>query len=191
MAIRAYQLLSEQKMLKGEDLDYRICHLDVMFSTQLIWRIENYRSLFNEAKMGKRLTVFSPPFYSFKNGYRMAASIALYGDGSGKAKHNSIFVTILRGEHDSLLHWPFACQVTFTMIDQKPSTEQRENVVVSLKPNITKENRPFLGRPSGERNPSFGIQKFVSLEDMKTKDFVKDDTCFVRVDLNIEDVPKI
>jgi hypothetical protein len=63
--------------------------------------------------------------------------------------------------------------------------------VANLKPNITNENRPFIGRPTGDRNPSFGIQKFVSLDDMKDKEFVKHDTCFIRVDLDIEDVPKL
>ncbi len=60
-----------------------------------------------------------------------------------------------------------------------------------LRPVSTKKNRPFLGRPTGERNPSFGVQKFVSLSDMKSKMFIKDDTIFVRVDIDTCDLAPI
>lgn len=44
-----------------------------------------------------------------------------------------------------------------------------------------KENRPFLGRPSGERNASFGAQKFCELGMLEKLDYIRDDTMFIKV----------
>jgi hypothetical protein len=111
----------------------------------------------------------------------------------------------LRGDYDPLQHWPFLCPVTFTLIEQRNDelaengecahaqthTSARTAAVTVLRPVATKKNRPFLGRPTGERNPSFGVQKFVSLSDMKSKMFIRDDTIFVRVDIDTSDLPPI
>lgn len=52
-------------------------------SAQMVWRIDGYKFLMSEAKIGKKPSIFSPPFYSAKYGYKLAASIALFGDGPG------------------------------------------------------------------------------------------------------------
>ncbi len=55
-----------------------------------------------------------------------------------------MFLTILKGEYDSLLQWPFACPITFMMLDQS-SEEKKENgggaAIVHL-------FKPFLLQPS-------------------------------------------
>ena len=35
-----------------------------------------------------------------------------------KGEYMSIFFCILRGEHDSLLQWPFSQKITFSLVDQ-------------------------------------------------------------------------
>lgn len=94
---------------------------------------------------------------------------------TAKGKHNSVFLSILKGEHDSLLPWPFNCPVIFTMMHQDDISKSRTfflkmihytrktkintvffSDVQYLKANANKENRPFVGRPLGERNPAFG-----------------------------------
>ena len=93
----------------------------------------------------------------------------------------SIFICICRGEYDALLPWPFCHRCTFTLIDQCQDPAARRNVSYTIKPNVCKENKPFLGRPMGERNASFGTQKFVPLNTLKTLDYIRDDTMFVKV----------
>lgn len=103
----------------------------------------------------------------------------------------SLFVCICKGEYDALLSWPFAHRVTFTLIDQCQDPEARRNVTYSVKPNTCKENKPFLGRPVGERNASFGTQKFVELEILNTLDYIRDDTIFIKVVIDNEEMPQI
>lgn len=50
-----------------------------------------------EAKNGNTPTLFSPPFYTSRHGYRLAASLCLNGDGKGKGTHISAFISILKG----------------------------------------------------------------------------------------------
>ena len=51
---------------------------------------------------------FSPPFWSHMGGYKMRLrAISAKGQGRGKGTHVSIFVHLMRGEHDDYLKWPF------------------------------------------------------------------------------------
>ena len=100
----------------------------------------------------------------------------------------SLFVCIAKGEYDALLLWPFSHRVTFTLIDQCQDPDGRRNVTYAVKPNLCKENMPFLGRPLGERNASFGAQKFVDLELLNTLDYVRDDTMYIKVHIDCDDM---
>jgi len=57
-----------------------------------------------EAKNGNTPTLFSPPFYTSRHGYRLAASLCLNGDGKGKGTHISAFISILKGQYFKLLY---------------------------------------------------------------------------------------
>uniref|UniRef100_A0A1I8F7W7 MATH domain-containing protein n=1 Tax=Macrostomum lignano TaxID=282301 RepID=A0A1I8F7W7_9PLAT len=96
-----------------------------------------------------------PPFLTNRHGYKLAMSACLYGDGKSRGKYMSLFVCICKGDNDPLLAWPFAYKITFHLIDQCEDVAARRNIVYVVKPNTCKENRPFLGRPVGERNASF------------------------------------
>ena len=54
----------------------------------------------------------SEPFYSHAGGYKMCLFIYPNGYGLGKDHFLSLYVTILKGEYDDGLHWPFDGQVT-------------------------------------------------------------------------------
>lgn len=99
---------------------------------------------------------------------------------TARGKFLSIFVCICRGEYDALLPWPFCHRISFTLIDQCQNPAARRNVTYAIKPNTMKENKPFLGRPIGERNASFGAQKFVELDIVKSMDYIRDDCMFIK-----------
>lgn len=100
----------------------------------------------------------------------------------------SVFICICRGEYDALLSWPFSHRVTFTLLDQCQDPAGRKNITYSVKPNTCKENRPFLGRPTGDRNASFGAQKFTELTALEKLDYVRDDVMFIKVQVDTEDM---
>lgn len=108
-----------------------------------------------------------------------------------RGKFLSIFICICRGEHDALLTWPFVHRISFSLVDQCQDPKARRNVSYTIKPNIIKNNKAFLGRPVGERNASFGAQKFVELEVLKTMDYVRDDCVFIKCDIDSQDMTKL
>ncbi len=107
---------------------------------------------------------------------------------SAKGKFLSVFLCLTKGEYDSLLRWPFAHRVTLTLLDQCQDPEARRNITYTVKPNIVKENLPFLGRPIKERNASFGAQKMCELEVVKTCDYIRDDVMFIKINIDMEDM---
>ena len=100
----------------------------------------------------------------------------------------SLFVCICRGDYDALLVWPFSHRVTFTLIDQCEDIENRRHITYSIKPNACKENKPFLGRPITDRNASFGAQKFTDVDTMATLEYIKDDSIYIKVEIDNEDM---
>ena len=64
----------------------------------------------------------------------------------------------------------------------------RRHIVYTVKPNTCKENEPFLGRPITERNASFGAQKFTELDTLQTLAYIKDDTLFIKVEIDSEEM---
>ena len=105
-----------------------------------------------------------------------------------KGKSVSLFICICRGEYDALLAWPFSHRVTFTLLDQCEDVNNRRHIVYTVKPNTCKENKPFLGRPITERNASFGAQKFTELDTLQTLEYIKDDTLFIKVEIDSEEM---
>lgn len=69
----------------------RVEGLEKLYGSQLIWKIDNYSSKLEEAKAGKKPTIFSPPFLTSRHGYKLAMSCCLYGDGKGKIDHPQNF----------------------------------------------------------------------------------------------------
>ncbi len=105
-----------------------------------------------------------------------------------KGKYVSLYICICRGEYDCLLSWPFSHRITFTLLDQCNDIDNRRPIIYSVKPNICKENKPFLGRPISDRNASFGAQKFTDLDTLASFEYIKDDTIFIKVEIDSEEM---
>ncbi|XP_020914676.1 TNF receptor-associated factor 4 isoform X2 [Exaiptasia diaphana] len=164
----------------------RIGDLEKIAHSQLIWRIEDYTRKLKEAKAGNMDTLFSPTFTTSKHGYRLCASVCLNGDGKGKGSHVSVFVSVLKGAFDALLKWPFDYRVTFTLLDQTEDVNERKHIKFSIKPNPCPENEPFLGRPKLEKNASFGGAKFVKHDEIESRNYIKDDTLFLKITIDCD-----
>ncbi|KAK0426152.1 hypothetical protein QR680_009557 [Steinernema hermaphroditum] len=170
----------------------RMTRIACLYSSQFVWHVDSYAAALQKAKRGVAPVVFSRPFFSHRNGYRLAASFAPFGDGDAIREQNSVFVCILKGEHDDVLPWPFACPLTFTLLDQSPDKANLHHVSVRLTPKTVEANLPFLGRPKSGRNPAFGIQRFVPLSQMKSDGrFVYKDSLFIAVQVDVSAMKEI
>ncbi|CAF2516792.1 unnamed protein product [Rotaria sp. Silwood2] len=171
-----------------ELLAKKVNALEKTYGAQYIWKIDHYQERAQEARANKKTTLFSPPFLTSRHGYRVALAICLDGDGKAKGKYVSLFICVCRGDYDALLSWPFSHRVTFTLLDQCEDIDNRRPIIYSVKPNICKENKPFLGRPVTERNASFGAQKFTELDTITSFEYIKDDTIFIKVEIDNEEM---
>ena len=100
----------------------------------------------------------------------------------------SVFVCICKGEFDSLLEWPFNHKISLTLLDQCENMESRQHVTYVVKPNPCKENKPFLGRPTGDRNASFGAQRFVELDVVNSNNYIMENCIFIKVEIDTENM---
>ncbi|XP_067875078.1 TNF receptor-associated factor 3-like isoform X2 [Heterodontus francisci] len=188
-ALVKHQVAQHDEMLSVHEV--RLAEIDLRFQLletasyngRLIWKIRNYAQRKREAVSGKTLSLYSQPFYTSSFGYKMCARVYLNGDGMGKGTHLSLFFVVMRGEYDSLLPWPFKQKVTLTLLGQGPS---KMHVSDTFKPD---SNSTSFRRPQTEMNVASGCPLFVTqtVLENETHHYIKDDTIFIKIMVDISD----
>ena len=151
-----------------------------METPTFVWKLSAFSEMLRQAKQGRNVKIHSTPFYTAPFGYKLRLYVKPNGDGSGKNTHLSVFVILMKGEYDGMLLWPFNQKVSFTLIDQQESSDERENIVMHFRAENNPEN--FM-RPESEENRGRGFTRFVSHEKLKTRKFIMHDTLFIQVDV--------
>ena len=144
------------------------------YNGQFIWKIPEVAQRTQEAKSGKTISLYSAPFYTSQFGYKLCLRLYLDEDGSGKGSHLSFFLTIMRGEYDALLPWPFGQMVTLMLLDQVG----KKHVIQCFKPEATSSS---FWRPESDMNVASGCPKFAPLSVLSNPSYVRDDTMFFKV----------
>ncbi|KTG03294.1 hypothetical protein cypCar_00010190, partial [Cyprinus carpio] len=143
------------------------------FDGKLIWKVRDY---WHQKEAGTPLN--STPFYTSRSGYKLSVRAYLGGDNSGRGTHLSLYITIMRGDFDSLLPWPFRQNITLTLLDQSGS---RNHVSNTFTPDT---NSDSFHRPTSDANVATGFPRFISqgdLEAPRNAVYVRDDTLFIKV----------
>ena len=150
------------------------------YDGKLLWKITEFARKRNEAVSGQQVSFFSPCFYTSRYGYKMCARIYLNGDGMGRGTHISVFFVALRGQYDAILRWPFRQKVTFMLFDQ----DNVQHVIKAFRPD---PNSPSFQRPRRETNIASGCPMFCSLTELNNHAYVRDDTMFLKIIVDITD----
>lgn len=167
------------------DMSKRLDQIEqTSFDGTLIWKIHEFSKRRSEAVQGRQTSIYSPPFYTSRFGYKMCARIYFNGDGMGKGKYVSLFFVIMRGQYDSLLKWPFQQKVTLMLLDQ---SQAGEHVVDAFRPD---PNSSSFRRPVSEMNIASGCPLFMPLTllDSGKATYIKDDCVFVKVIVDTHDL---
>ena len=143
------------------------------YNGAFIWKIPEIQRRRHEAKIGKTVSLYSAPFYTSRHGYKVCLRLYMDGDGSGKSTHLSFFLTVMKGEYDALLRWPFKQTVTLMLLDQ----DNLKDVVQSFRP---EPSSSFFQRPRNEMNVASGCPMFAPLSVLNNSSYVKDDTMFLK-----------
>ena len=138
-----------------------------------LWRIPEIKRRIRDAKIGRITSIYSPPFYTGRNGYKMCIRAYLNGDGSGEGTHLSIFFVLMKGEYDPLLQWPFDHKVSLVLVDQ----DQRKHLVQTFKPNLQSNS---FQRPKSDMNVASGCPEFAKLSVLDDPSYVKDDVMYIK-----------
>ncbi|XP_070570592.1 TNF receptor-associated factor 2-like [Ptychodera flava] len=190
------RLNTVEKKLKAQDTiialqdvtmaeqDLRIQSLEMAsYDGILTWKITDFGRKRRDAISGRTLSLYSPYFFTSRFGYKMCARIYLNGDGMGKGNHVSLFFVVMKGEFDAILKWPFRQKVTFMWIDQN----NQEHMIDAFRPD---PNSSSFKRPTGDMNIASGCPLFMPLSMLESSQhaYVKDDTAFLRVIVDTQDL---
>ena len=143
------------------------------YNGSFMWRIPDLSKRKRDAIDGRVTSLYSPPFYTAKNGYKMCIRVYLNGDGMGHKTHLSLFFVLMKGEFDALLKWPFDYKVSLILVDQN----HRKHIVQTFKP--TPESSSFQ-RPVSDMNVASGCPQFCKLSYLDDDNYTKDDVLFVK-----------
>ena len=146
-----------------------------------LWRIPEVRRRMRDAKIGRITSIYSPPFYTGRNGYKMCIRAYLNGDGSGEGTHLSIFFVLMKGEYDPLLQWPFESKVSLILVDQ----DHMKHLVQTFKSNAQSSS---FQKPKTDMNVASGCPEFADLSILDNTSYVKDDVMYIKA---IVDTSKI
>ena len=146
-----------------------------------LWRIPEVRRRIRDAKIGRITSIYSPPFYTGRNGYKMCIRAYLDGDGTGEGTHLSIFFVLMKGEYDSLLQWPFDHKVSLILLNQ----DHMKHLVQTFKPNPQSSS---FQKPKTDMNVASGCPEFADLSVLDNTSYVKDDVMYIKA---IVDTSKI
>lgn len=165
-----------------EELNLKIEILEVKSTSGVyIWKVNDLTRRAREARIGRTVSLYSPPFYTSPHGYRLCLRAYLFGDGSGKGTHISLFIVVMKSEYDDLLAWPFQHKVTLTLINQNFPLVPERSLTHRFVPNS--ESSSFK-KPVETFNVASGFPEFAELNVLEDQAFCKSDTLYFRIKLD-------
>ena len=142
------------------------------------WYIFEVSQKIRDAKSGLITSIDSPPFYTGRNGYKMCIRAYLNGDG---AAFFSLFVVIMKGDHDSLLKWPFVCRVSLILVDQ----DHKKHLVRSF---TSDPQSSSFKEPTTDINVASGCPQFADLSVLHNSSYVREDVMHINAKIDISNI---
>ena len=145
-------------------------------STFMTFKVPDYRDKKEHNKM-----YTSPLFYTSSNGYQMA--ILIYVNGTGETMNKFVTVSSWFSQYDTKLNWPFVGKVKFTLLNQLEDNNHHTMILdIKSTHNIKAESiRDTWG------NRQFVAHSQLAHDPVKNTQYLKDDTLYFRVSVDIPD----
>ena len=149
------------------------------YNGTFIWKIPEIQRRRHEAKIGKTVSLYSAPFYTSRDGYKMCGRVYLNGDGPGKGTHLSFFLVIMKGDCDDFLPWPFEKKVTVLLLNQNSGPD----IAQAFFPNYKLSH---YQRPQSDMNIASGCPTLAPVSVLSNPSYVKDDALFIKCRIDTE-----
>ncbi|XP_078349700.1 TNF receptor-associated factor 3-like isoform X2 [Oculina patagonica] len=172
-----HQLALHEIQLSEQDMQIQMLEA-TSYNGVYVWKIDHFSRRFEEAVSGKTPSIYSPPFFVGRFGYKVCARLYPNGDGIGKGTHLSIFFVIMKGEYDALLPWPFIQKVHFRLLDQNGIRD----VIDAFRPD---PDCASFKRPTSDMNVASGCPTFISQAEVREGGYIRDDVMFIKVTVDM------
>ncbi|CAF1355640.1 unnamed protein product [Rotaria sordida] len=129
-------------------------------------------------EMNLPFSIYSSQFKTSTFGYNFMLRIcSTIISGNENQEYLSIYITLLRGEFDQILLYPFPYNIYLCLCDQ---SKQKKHIVSMIKPDA---NLLSFVRPTSEKNNEVGIIKYCPLKLLKDvkSNYLKDGIFFIRI----------
>ena len=176
LEMRVEELFRQQTDLKRHQAELEMQLQALLASTHsrsFLWKIPDVSRRKEDAIDGLTTSIYSPPFYTGRNGYKMCVKAYLNGYGRGNTTHLSLFIVLMKGEHDAHLRWPFNQRVSLTLLDQT----RRKHITQRFNP---KPKSSSFQQPSSDMNVASGFPRFASNSIFNNEDYVCDDVMYIK-----------
>ena len=141
----------------------------IVYSTSLLHLTPAWQDSLSTTQSGAQFTITeyskrkqfnnhycSPPFTTSPQGYRLCLKVRANGSGSGKGSHLSIYVHIMKGQHDDHLQWPFTGTIIIELLNW---LENKGHYKVTLSIDT---NNGIVRVTKGEYGNALGYHQFIS-----------------------------
>ena len=142
----------------------------------LVFKLSNFSDLQDEDE-----DWHSPAFYSHVGGYKMCLRVYTNGCSDVRGTHISLYVYLMKSEHDHLLEWPFRGTVHIEILNQLVDDEHyTEKITFNCRElkNYNSRAKSSLGVTG------LGKSKFISQNELgytTNCQYLKDDSLYFRV----------
>ena len=124
--------------------------------------------------------IFPHPFYTGQGGYKLTLKVYPNGVGSWKRTHVSVYIHLVKGEHDDNLSFPISGIFTVQLLNWKQNNNHHEKSIVF------DESKPVESRQrvnNGERAKGRGYGGYLSHAELESNDvdreyLYEDKMCF-------------
>ena len=131
---------------------------------------------------------YSPPFYTHSYGYKLCLVVYANGYGSGEGSHVSVLATLMEGEHDQHLNWPFTGDLIIELLNWKMDQEHyRRTIRINAHHNFVR----VIGKKYGINygNSQFIAHSSLSFNQIANIEYLQDDCLRLRVLCNWINIP--
>ena len=138
---------------------------------------------FEECKENKQ-EWYSPAFYSSPGGYKMCLRVNANGYCEASGTYVSCFVCLMSGEYDDTLEWPFQGEVTIELLNQLEDKNHKKKTTSFNKSTPLEASQKVVGKAYDK---GWGYPKFIAHSELSlnSSPYLKDDTLYFRVNINV------
>ena len=123
---------------------------------------------------------YSPPFYTHQHGYKICLGVDANGSNTGKGTHVSVSVTVMAGDNDDKLQWPFVGDIILELVNwRKDKGHHSKTLSIGVVCGLDKVTEGTVGM-------SFGLCQFISHSCLSynrstNTEFLRNDSLHLRV----------